>query len=347
MQLWVNRKNGSILIWKPIQKVYRSRDLRGLFVNKEIGGYIEIEYNHGGMLHENAVHLNCGRRALSYIIRSKDIKKIWIPKLTCRSVIEPFKTEGCEVGFYSVGSDFLPQLDRIPNEDWIVLINYYGQISNEQIQDIATKHSKLIVDNTQAYFQMPVDGLDTVYSCRKFFGVADGAILYTSDLLIDEIKVDESFERMTFLMGRFERTASEFYEMYARNNDLFENEPIKKMSKLTKNILCGINYEFVSTVRLKNFRYLDDHLKDINRLNLVTPDGAFMYPLYIENGKKIRKQLQDKKIYIPTLWPDVYDICLEKEIEYDMAANILPIPVDQRYRIEDMRYIAKEIFKLL
>ncbi len=317
-------------------------------MSKEIGGYIEIEYNHGAMLHEDSVHLNCGRRAFSYLIRSKGIKRVWLPKLTCESVIEPFEKEGCTVKLYSVGFDFLPRLDDVLEDEWIVLINYYGQISNERIKGVAKKHPKLIIDNTQAYFQMPVDGLDTIYTCRKFFGVTDGALLYTSKTLDDtSFEIDESFERMTFLMGRFERSATEFYGMYVQNNDFFANEPIKKMSKLTENILHGIDYEFVSVRRTENFKYLDEQLKNINRIKLIVPDGAFMYPLYVENGIAIRKLLQDKKIYIPTLWPDVFDICQETDLEYGMAANILPIPIDQRYCNEDMKYIVAEIMGLI
>ena len=93
-------------------------------MSKEIGGYIEIEYTHGDMLHEDSIHLNCGRRAFSYLIRSKGIKRIWIPKLTCRSVIEPFESDGCEVELYSVGCDFLPIIDDVPEDEWIVIINY-------------------------------------------------------------------------------------------------------------------------------------------------------------------------------------------------------------------------------
>lgn len=68
-----------------------------------------------------------------------------------------------------------------------------------------------------------------------------------------------------------------------------------------------------------------------------------MYPLYMENGSEIRKKLQRKKIFIPTLWPAVFNRCLEDELEFDMANNILPIPVDQRYGIEDMQYIIDAI----
>ena len=316
-------------------------------VRKEFGGYIEIEHYHGDMLHEDAVHLNCGRRAFSYLIKSKCIKNVWLPKLMCRSVEEPFEKEACCIKQYSVGMDFLPMIDDIPFDDWIVLINYYGQINNKIISELSLKHPHLIVDNTQAYFQTPISGLDTIYSCRKFFGVSDGAILYSDKEYSEKLEEDESFERMLFLMGRFERTASEFYKLYVNNNELFNNQPIKKMSKLTENILHGIDYDYVCSRRSENYKYLDERLKNINRLKLSIPDGPFMYPLYIENGKVIRKRLQDIKVYIPSLWPDVFDICKECDLEYDMAANILPIPVDQRYELEDMKYIVSEVLKCL
>ena len=68
-----------------------------------------------------------------------------------------------------------------------------------------------------------------------------------------------------------------------------------------------------------------------------------MYPLLLENGVEVRKKLLQKKIYIPTLWPDVLEWCGEDETEYQMAKNILPLPIDQRYGVEDMEYLQEMI----
>ena len=99
--------------------------------------------------------------------------------------------------------------------------------------------------------------------------------------------------------------------------------------------------------RTENFSYLNSKLASINKLTLKIPEGAFMYPLYIDNGFEIRKKLQDKKIFIPTLWPAVFNLCSENDLEYDMAKNILPIPVDQRYGIDEMNIIINSILELL
>ena len=68
-----------------------------------------------------------------------------------------------------------------------------------------------------------------------------------------------------------------------------------------------------------------------------------MYPLMIENGMALKKKLQQKKIYIPTLWPSVFEMVEEKDTEYRLAADILPLPIDQRYTEEDMYYIAENV----
>lgn len=308
---------------------------------REIGGYIELDTFTGPMLHGDGIKLNCGRNALAYLIEAKRIDKLWMPKFMCDSCDKVLSDRGVVVEYYSIGLDFKP---IVPEWDgWLYVVNYYGQLSNEYLASLG---DRVIVDNAQAYFQDPVPGMDTLYTCRKFFGVADGAVLYT-DKTIEVEQQDESFRRMNFLLGRYERTASEFYPEYAANNDFFENEPIKRMSKLTENLLHGIDYERVRQRRTENFAFLHERLHGINRLNLTIPEGAFMYPLYLENGAEIRKKLQAMKIYIPTLWPSVFALCGKMEPEYDMAKNILPLPVDQRYGKEEMEYLADEVRKCI
>lgn len=306
-----------------------------------------MEKNRGTLFHEQAVALNCGRRALSYLIQIKKIKRLWFPKFICSSVLKPCQKEGVDVCFYPIGADFRPVDAAVPDDDWIYIVNYYGQVTNDEIRKISNMHPKIIVDNAQAYFQSPITGIDTIYTCRKYFGVPDGSFLYTEEDRSRDFQKDESYDHMTFLLGRFERTASEFYNGYSENNRRFNDEPIKRMSKLTANILRGIDYDFVRNRRSENFSYLHDRLKQVNQLRLTVPDGAFMYPLWIENGETVRKSLQADKIYIPTLWPDVFDICLPEELEYRMARDILPLPCDQRYGKEEMQYVAQEILNYI
>jgi hypothetical protein len=311
---------------------------------REIGGYFELDKYSMPMLHQGAIALNCGRNTLAYLIEAKGIEKIKVPKFLCDTVREVCEKEKISISFYSITKDFLPEELTLEADEWLYLVNFYGQLDNDTIRGYVEKYERVIVDHAQAYFQMPLENVDTLYTCRKFFGVADGGILYTDTKLDREIPQDESFERMKFVLGRFERSASEFYAEAASNNDFFADEPIKLMSKLTENLLHGIDYEAVKQKRTRNFEILHEAFRKINPLKLTVPQGAFMYPLYLEKGGEIRRKLQAKKIFIPTLWPDVFEHCDESELEYDYAKNILPIPIDQRYDEEDMKYIIKAVF---
>ena len=272
---------------------------------KEIGGYIELDTFTGKMLHDDGIKLNCGRNALEYLIISKGIKKLLFPKFMCDSCDEILKRNNVSVRYYSIGIDFkLLSVDR-DEDEFLYIVNYYGQLSNDYLLSLG---DNVIVDNAQAYFNEPIDGTDTIYTCRKFFGVPDGAILYTDKLIYTPLEQSESFQRMLHLLGRYERTASDYYGVFTDNEQQFFYDKLMAMSKL--------------------------------------PEGAFMYPLYIDNGEKIRRKLQEQQIFIPTLWPAVYNLCDETELEVDLAKNILPIPVDQRYCVDDMLTIINSINEL-
>lgn len=311
---------------------------------KEYGGYIEFENYHGNMLHDRAISLNCGRNALAYLCEAKKIKKLYLPYFLCSSVPNLCDKIGVEYGYYHINEKFEPIFNKALGEnEWLYIVNFYGQLDNDYLTAWKRKYGRVIVDNAQSYFQMPVDGLDTLYTCRKYFGVADGAFLYTDAKLDRELPQDESFERMHFLLGRYERSANEFYSEYVLNNKLFATEPVKRMSRLTENLLHGIDYDAVAKRRQENFELLDEEFRDINELNLKSVYGAFMYPLLVQNGSEIRKALQKEKIYIPTLWPNVMKECRVGSLEYHYAADILPIPIDQRYGKEDMIKIAEMV----
>ncbi len=308
---------------------------------REIGGYIELDTYRLPMLHEAAIALNCGRNALAYLIEAQGIRSIALPYYICDSVIDTCRKYGIDLSFYDLSADWLPLLPTgICHDAWLYLVNYFGQLTTGAIEEIRTSFPKLIVDNTQAYFAGPTPGTHTIYSCRKFFGVADGALLYTDKRISRNIPADESYQRMLFLLGRKERNASEFYGQYVHNNELFASEPIKSMSRLTSNLLHGIDYDFVCSSRSENFLCLHERLAAANRLPLSAPAGAFAYPLYCRAAASVRQQLIDRKIYVPQLWPEVVSLAPAGSRARDYAEHILPLPVDQRYTKSDMLYVA-------
>lgn len=314
---------------------------------KEIGGFLELELNHGSEFHEHGIALNSGRNGLRYLIRGRKIKRIWLPKLLCSAISDTCKEENVEILYYTIDKQLRPVSPQSLEGDWFYLINYYGQYSTEEIRLLGRIYPNIIVDNVQAFYTKPIDGLDTIYTCRKFFGVPDGGYLYTDCTLSEILQKDESYDRLTFLAGRLEHSANEFYSAYRENEQRIDELPLRRMSMVTQNLLRGIDYEQIKKERERNFSYLHERLRSINQLELCLPDGPYMYPLLVKDGAEIRRSLQEKRIYIPTLWPNVLQECPIDSLEYQYATDILPIPVDQRYDVGDMETIVDEIRGLL
>jgi hypothetical protein len=315
---------------------------------KEIGGYFGLDQLVNNEYHKDLIALNTGRNALLFLLKAKNIQKLYIPYHLCNSISYMLKKYEFVFEYYCIDTDFNPIFNkRLCEGEYLYIVNYYGQLTNDKVNYLNQIYGKIILDNTHAFFQKPVDGIDTIYSCRKFFGVPDGAYLSTDSVLDEEIEIDTSKDRMIHILGRFEGTASDYYISFQENDASFKFEPLKYMSKLTKNILGAIDYKKVKKIRDENYAYLESKFKKMNKLRLITPEGAFAYPLYLENGVEIRKKLVEKKIYIPTLWPNVLEDTPESSLEYDYAANILPLPCDQRYCEDDMKYIVEEINKCI
>ena len=307
----------------------------------EIGGYFELERFNLPLRHEKALALSSGRACIEYLISQKNIKKIALPYFVCDVVIESCQKLGVDISFYHIDENFMPVDAGVEDGRYMYIVNFYGQLE-DALPGFKAKYPLLIVDNAQAYFSDPMAGVDTLYTCRKFFGVADGGFLYTN-APEKELPQDISHERMGFVLGRFEESAGKFYAESSKNNDIFSDLPPMAMSALTKNLLCAVDYEQVNNKRSENFAVLHRELSGLNKLHVKPVRGAFAYPLFLENGGELRRKLAEKKIFVPTLWPNVVNDMDEESLEHKFAKNILPLPCDQRYGEEEMLYICEVI----
>lgn len=313
---------------------------------KEIGGYFGLENLINNEYYKNLIPLNNGRNALLYLLRAKKIKKLYIPYCLCDSIPNMLKMYDYKFEYYNIDAEFIPIFNKVMGKDeYLYIVNYYGQLSNEKISELKQKYNRIIIDNTQAFFQNPVEKIDTIYTCRKFFGVPDGAYLSTDVKIKDNLEIDISKDRMQHILGRYEGMASEYYNDFQNNEEILKKESLKYMSKLTHNILGAIDYQEICKIRNSNYAYLESKLSVYNKIKFKTSNGAFAYPFYIKNGIEVRKKLAQYKIYVPTLWPNVLTNSSENSLEYDYVANILPLPCDQRYFLQDMQYIVQEMIK--
>lgn len=312
---------------------------------REIGGYFELERFSGREYHEDLLALNNGRNALLYLLKARRIRRLYIPFFLCDSVSELCTRYGFAFRYYPIGPDFLPVFSETLNQgEYLYVVNYYGQISNEKLKELKLTYGNIIFDNIHAFFQRPLEGVDTLYSCRKFFGVPDGGYLATDALLEEDLARDVSGGRMKHILGRFEGKASDYYGDFKANDHSFRELPLGWMSELTHNLLRAVDYDRVRQKRNENYAALAAALGEKNKLSLSAPDGPYCYPFYVKNGMELKRKLAAEKIYVATLWPNVLE--LEGTMEKDYAENILPLPCDQRYAKQDMERMIEAIARL-
>lgn len=315
---------------------------------KEIGGYFELgPLRQTGEYYPNAVALNTARNALVYLVRARDIKKLYLPRFLCDSVSNVCIREDVPYEEYAIGEDWLPK-ELPPKEDgsWLYLVNYYDQLSDEQILNIKKQYPNLILDNVQAFFHCPLDGIDTIYSCRKYFGVPDGAYLFTDAVLSEPLENDISMYRMQHLLGRLEgKSASDYYADFKSNEAIFTNLELRSMSKLTHTLLSAIDYDIAKRQREENYAFLADCLGKKNVLKVEPPPGPLAYPFYCENGMTLKRRLAELGIYVPSFWLNAS--IPQKTVENRLGENILPLPCDQRYELNHMKCVCQKIIELM
>ncbi len=309
---------------------------------KEIGGFKELEIQNKKEYFTDALRFNNARNALRYVIRAFDIKEIHIPFYTCSTVWQAIQKENCKIKFYRIDENLFPRVSFNEN-DFILYSNYYG-VNGKNVDEMCHKYKNIIADNAHSFY-MKKQGIACFNSARKFFGVPDGAYLYSNKTIKDEIPTDNtSHLRFSHLIKRIDLSSDEAYSDFLENEKKLSLEPVKYMSKLTQKLLSGIDYEKDKNIRLENFNYLHSHFKSINELNIDISknDVPMVYP-FLVNKSDLRKKLIENKIYVARYW----DVKGLNTFETYLCNNMVPLPVDSRYSIIQMDKIIKTIKDLL
>lgn len=213
--------------------------------------------------------LNCGRNSLRYIIRTYNIKEIFIPYYTCPSVWQAIKRERCQIKFYHIDKTFLPTI-KFPQDSYILYTNYFG-INSKNVYYMADKYKHLIIDNAHAFFMTQI-GLAGFNSIRKFLPTPDGSIVYTTKKNTTIYSPDESYKSLI---------NTDF-----RNRDFDISEDIKAISNKTVELLNNLDITLNKTYRIEKFYELDKkyHRTNLLKLSLYEYDVPYVYPYLSENN---------------------------------------------------------------
>lgn len=321
----------------------------------EIGSFLELEINPLGEYYTGNQHvarLNSARCGIYHSLRLYNCSTIYLPYYLCPSVSAFLTKKGIEIKKYNINNHFEPQISSIEFDAAILIVNYFGILSEDTLIRIKRNFNKVIIDNCPSFFSEPLDGCYNVYSTRKFFGVPDGCYVIgeNAEKYTEEYEQDYSADTSAFLLKRLEIGCNAAYTDRMKNEKRLDESDVLNMSELTKALLKGIDYQRIKAKRSYNFLLSHELYKGINLLNLTELLGPhstpIVYPLAIEDSSLVDK-LREKQIYTGRWWKSVLKEVPEDSFEAWMSKYMIPVPIDQRYGNQELEDVFDNITELL
>ena len=118
-------------------------------MKKEIGGYLELEEPAGQEYYPDLCGVNLGRTALLWLMEARRCKKIYLPFFLCDSVTGACERSGAEIEFYHMDEGLHPVLEErtLPEGEYLYLVNYYGQLTDDKICTPAENFSESVTEH--------------------------------------------------------------------------------------------------------------------------------------------------------------------------------------------------------
>ncbi len=315
---------------------------------KEIGSFLELELRKNMEYYrgKNIARLNSGRAAIFHAIRILGCREIYIPFYECPLVSEFLEQNKITVNYYALNSQFQPMIsEKLSENTAILIVNYFGIFSKNNMEQIIRLYKNVIIDNAQAFFSQPISCCINIYSARKFIGVPDGSYVVGKGVnnYIEEYEQDYSSDTGLFLLQRIEYGCSKkVYESRIQNEERINQSGIKQMSKLTHAILDSVDYRNIIKKRKSNFSICCELFQEMNRLDCTRwyDDTCvpMVYPLVMEQ-ESLQDELLKQHILQGRWWKYLLEKIPSDSLECYMSKYMIPITVDQRYQEKDFKYI--------
>jgi len=306
-----------------------------------IGGFFEIEIPKGNNnYHKQALALSTGRACLNLILETIKPSKIYIPYYTCDALFEPMTVSNTQFSFYEIDEKLDPlSLPKLKDKEYIVYINYFGIKKNTVNKLIKEYGNRLIIDNSHDFYSKGNRDNWSFTTARKYFGVPDGAFLYSPKKIIRKFERNQNIS-VNHLLNRFIGKQAVAFDQFQKYEKTLNSE-IKRISKFSESILSNIDYDRIKKVRKDNLDYLMNSLNHLNILEINNANNInpYCYPFLPKNP--INKELfYNKNIFIPSLWLDTLTRSKTGFVnEKILSKNLLPLPIDHRYTKVDLKSI--------
>jgi hypothetical protein len=326
--------------------------------------------------YHDCMYIRNGRESIGFILDEIDLntKFAILPSYICESMLEPFLNRGYSVEYFEVDENFNPNIEEVKkllnkNPDIIFVIDWFGMNKNQEIVSLVREkceNTKILADFTHSYFNsfsfIKPDFI--IVSLRKWFALPDGAIaINCNHNFKNKVKfVNNSFYekrkeamliKTRYLNCRQKNLKIKYRKLFLEAERLLDGgKTIVGISPFSLSLIEKTDFKFMKTRRRENFNALynlirnNTYIHPIVNKEMESFECPFSFPILLENERdKLQLYLVQNEVYCPVLWPLPQYVYSKYKIPAYLSKNMLSIPCDQRYSINDMEYVADTINK--
>ena len=314
----------------------------------------------------DAYCLRSGRDALKAIAKEYEPCVALLPALACDSMVHPFELYHHRVKFYNLNPDFTIDLSsfEIGNDQILFLyMDFFGKpsINDDDLEHLKEKGNIVFIeDRTHNLIWARKSSFCPDFimaSLRKWIPVPDGGLLwgkvtkkFQSDTSFSEKRLDAQCMRHEYLKTGNENLKTEFRRVFSTVSEMMDNDEPSAMSAYSFSLAKRADWEFVRLRRRENATKLISILSSSPFINLIQNQSGCsdLYVAFtVPNRDEIQKQLAKEGIFNTIIWPLTEEQKRSSQTAKEVEGNMLAAPCDQRYTVEDMKYIGARIVKVV
>lgn len=336
-------------------------------------GYFE-SFNERG----HCTLLRSGREALHLVALNEknNLQRpiILMPAYCCHSMVDPFLKAGWGVEFYPLNEDltadvqimYMLLISKHPKA--VLTMNYFGSASTKgTVECVKTvSHECICIEDfshctfaLSNIFNPEVDYY--VSSIRKSVGVCDGAVIISKkpldESLVQADATDFSITRKDVQLIKWRYNYSQdagsktafLNHLRMKESELDAFEGVHRITNYAKKQLDCLNGKEMALARRVNMKHILELTKgkveSVPGIERCLEGAPFSFPILVENRDAVQKQLAQKGVYAPVLWPISDAARVTCPVSARMADEMLSIPIDQRYNYDDIEDIAKIVLE--
>lgn len=318
--------------------------------------------------------LRSGRDALKTVAREFEPTVVLMPALSCDSMALPFQMYGHQIHYYrldksySIDLQFLEGLMHNNTKPILFLyMDYFGNlpIKDDELTELKMRHHNLIFieDRTHSLVWERTNQFEPDYivaSLRKWINIPDGGLLWTKNLITHtdftedtsfcELRLRAQCMRNKYFLTGDESLKLEYRSIFSQVAGIMDRdkEP-SRMSSYAYEIARKTDWNKLRKHRKKNSGELIKILKEASVELIQKEEGVSdLYVAFMVHDREYRqKKLSSKGIFNTIIWPlneKQRSVC---PVARFTEKHMLAAPCDQRYCVDDMKYIGNEIVRVI